>query len=170
MPMLGSDITMITVTRYTFLFRLAVILLLTLLLPQKAPAKRLTPARVDPVIYEGIRYVAPNDEGRRDYIEAWNVGTNKKPWELTIFTNPIDPNLEKDVQWVFVKTVDVQRGRLIVTSERGTTYQVDVSTKKITQFDSRSSPSPGATLTYPTQSKKPYRTVPPEKSMISSLA
>ena len=68
--MLGSDITMITVTRYTFLFRLAVILLLTLLLPQKAPAKRLTPARVDPVIYEGIRYVAPNDEGRRDYIEA----------------------------------------------------------------------------------------------------
>ena len=107
MPMLGSDITMITVTHYTFLFRLAVILLLTLLLPQKAPAKRLTPASVDPVIYEGIRYVAPNDEGRRDYIEAWNVGTNKKPWELTIFTNPIDPirqrngattNLEKDVQ------------------------------------------------------------------------
>ena len=155
MPMLGSDITMITVTRYTFLFRLAVILLLTLLLPQKAPAKRLTPARVDPVIYEGIRYVAPNDEGRRDYIEAWNVGTNKKPWELTIFTNPIDPNLEEDVQWVFIKTVDVQRGRLIVTSERGTTYQVDVSTKKITQFDSRSSPSPGAIRTYPTQSKKP---------------
>ena len=62
------------------------ILLLTLLLPEKAPAKRLTPAKVDPVINEGIRYVAPNDDGRRDYIEAW---------ELTIFTNPIDPNLEK---------------------------------------------------------------------------
>jgi hypothetical protein len=77
---------------------LAVVLLSTLLLPQKTPAKRLPPAKVDPVIYEGIRYVPPNDDGRRGYIEAWNVGTNKKLWELTIFTNPIDPNLEEDVQ------------------------------------------------------------------------
>jgi len=103
------------------------ILLLTLLLPEKAPAKRLTPAKVDPVINEGIRYVAPNDDGRRGYIEAWNVGTSKKLWELTIFTNPIDPNLEKDVQWVFIKAVDVKHGRLIVTSERGKTYYVDVN-------------------------------------------
>jgi len=95
------------------------ILLLTLLLPKKAPAKRLTPAKVDPVINEGIRYVAPSDDGRRDYIEAWNVGTNKKPWELTIFTNPIDPNLEKGVQWVFIKRVDGQHGRLSVNPNAG---------------------------------------------------
>ena len=61
--------------------RLAVILLLTLLLPQLAPAKRTAPVNVAPVIYEGIRYVAPNDDGRRGYIEAWNVGTNKKLWD-----------------------------------------------------------------------------------------
>src|SRR6267143_6190502 len=77
--------------------RLAVILLLTLLLPQLTCAKRLPPVKVDPVIYEGIRYVAPNDDGRRGYIEAWNVGTNKKLWELTLFTNRIDPNIEEDV-------------------------------------------------------------------------
>ena len=46
--------------------RLAVILLLTLL-PHLASAKRLSPVEVDPVIYEGIRYVAPNDDGRRGY-------------------------------------------------------------------------------------------------------
>ena len=124
--------------------RLAVILLLTLLLPQLASAKRLPPIQVDPVIYEGIRYVAPNDDGRRGYIEAWNVGTNKKLWELTIFTNGIDPNLEEDVQWVFIKALNIQDGRLIVTSERGMTYQIDVNTKAITQSDSRLSPSPGA--------------------------
>jgi hypothetical protein len=45
--------------------RLAVILLLTLLLPQLASAKRIPPLKIDPVIYEGIRYVAPNDDGRR---------------------------------------------------------------------------------------------------------
>jgi len=45
---------------------------------------------------------------------------------------------------VFIKTVDVQHGRLSVTSERGKTYHVDINTKAITQLDSRSSPSPGA--------------------------
>src|SRR4029450_616417 len=98
--------------------RLAVILLLTLLVPQLACAKRIAPVRVTPVIYEGIRYVAPNDDGRRGYIEAWNVGTNKKLWELTIFTNGIDPNLEEDCKWVRVKRLKSRDGRLMVTSER----------------------------------------------------
>ena len=57
--------------------RLTVILLLTLLVPQLASAKRIAPGKVDPVIYEGIRYVAPNDDGRRGYIEAWNVGLTR---------------------------------------------------------------------------------------------
>jgi len=43
--------------------RLAVINLLTVLLPQLASAKRLPSVKVDPVLYEGIRYVAPNDDG-----------------------------------------------------------------------------------------------------------
>src|SRR6476659_3482254 len=120
--------------------RLPVILLLALLLPQLTSAKRLPPVKVDPVIYEGFRYVAPNDDGRRGYIEAWNVRTNKKLWELTIFTNGIDPNLEEDVQWVFIKALNIQDGRLMVTSESGKSYQVDVNTKTITQPDSLPSP------------------------------
>ncbi len=134
--------------------RLAVILLLTLLLTQLASAKRIAPVKVDPVIYEGIRYVAPNDDGRRGYIEAWNVGTNKKLWELTIFTNGIDPNLEEDIQWVFIKALNIQDGRLMATSERGTTYQVDLNTKAITQPDSPSSPSPGAIREIPDTVKR----------------
>jgi hypothetical protein len=129
-------------------------LLLTLLLAQLASAKRIAPVTVDPVIYEGIRYVAPNDDGRRGYIEAWSVRTNKKLWELTIFTNLIDPNLEEDVQWVFIKALNVQNGKLMVTSEHGTTYQVDINTKEITQSDSRSSPSPGANHDVPDAVKK----------------
>ena len=145
---------MITVTRYRFLIRLGVIVLLTLLLAKMAPAKRIAPVNVDCVIYERVRYAAPNDNGRRGYIEAWNVLNNEKLWELTIFINPIDPNLEEDVQWVFIKALDVQDGRLIVTSERGKTYHVDVNTKAITQPDSRSSPSPGAIRNVPDTVKK----------------
>ena len=124
--------------------RLIVILSVMPLVLQMASAKRTAPVNVDPVIYEGVRYVAPNDDGRRGYVEAWNVGTNKKLWELTIFTNRIDPNLEEDVQWIFITTLNIQGGRLIVTSERGKTYQVDLSTKAITPSDSLSSPKPGA--------------------------
>jgi hypothetical protein len=134
----------IHVRRWRGMTRLAVILLLTQLLAHLASAKRLRPVDVDPVIHEDIRFVPLNDNGRRGYIEAWNVGTNKKLWELTIFTNGIDPNLEEDVQWVFIKQLNIQDGRVMVTSERGKTYQIDVNTKEITQPDSPSSPSPGA--------------------------
>jgi hypothetical protein len=103
-----------------------------LLLPSLALGKRAAPAKVEPVIHQGSRYIAPNDDGRRAYIEAWDVRTNKKLWDLTIFTNWIDPKLEEDVQHVFIKALSVQDGTLIVTSERGETYRVDLKTKAVT--------------------------------------
>ena len=105
--------------------RLVMIVLLAPLLAVFVSAKRSPPAKVEPVIHQEIRYVAPNDDGRRGYIEAWNVGTNKKQWELTIVTNRIDPNLEEDVQCKFINGLSIQDGRLLVTSEDGKTYQVD---------------------------------------------
>ena len=116
----------------------SVALLLSLCL---VTAKRAAPAKVEPVIHEGVRYVAPNDDGRRPYIEAWDVRTNKKLWKLTVFTNRIDPTLEEDIQWVFIDKLRVQDSALIVTSERGKTYQIDLTSKAVTQSDP--APSPG---------------------------
>ena len=130
--------------RSTLVMRFVAILLAVALIPHLASAKRIAPASVEPVVYEGIRYVAPNDEGRRGYIEAWDVKTNKKLWELTIFTNRIDPKLEADVQWVFINKLRIRDEMVMVTSERGATYQVDLRTKGITQWSSTSSPAPGA--------------------------
>jgi len=104
-----------------------------LLLPSLALAERAAPAKVEPVIDQGVRYIAPNDDGRRAYIEAWDVQTNKKLWDLTIFVNRIDPNLEEDVQWVFIKALRFQDGTLIVTPEGGKTYRVDLKTKAVIQ-------------------------------------
>ena len=104
-----------------------------LFLPSLGLAKRVAPAKVEPVIYQGVRYIAPNDDGRRAYIEAWDVQTNKKLWDLTIFTNRIDPTLEEDVQWLFIKTLNIRDGALIVTSERNKIYRVDLKTKAVTQ-------------------------------------
>ena len=112
---------------------LAIFVAVALLLPSLALAKRVAPAKVEPVIYQGVRYIAPNDNGRRAYIEARDIQTNKKLWDLTIFTSPIDPTLEEDVQWVFIKALNVRDKALIVTSERDKIYRVDLKTKTVTQ-------------------------------------
>jgi hypothetical protein len=128
--------------------RLTLLVCVMAFLPCLAAAKRIPPAKVAPVVYEGIRYVAPNDDGRRAYIEAWDIQTNSKLWDLTVFTNRIDPKLEEDVQWVFISELSLRDGTLIVKSERGTTYQVDLRTKAITESNATRSPAPGETV-YP---------------------
>jgi hypothetical protein len=104
-----------------------------LLLPSLVLAKRVARAKVEPVIHQGVRYIAPNDDGRRAYIEARDVQNDKKLWDLTIFTNRIEPTLEEDVQWVFIKALNIRDGALIVTSERDKIYRVDLKTKTVTQ-------------------------------------
>jgi hypothetical protein len=117
-------------------------LIALVLAPCLASAKRTAPENVQPLIYDGIRYVVPNDDGRRGYIEAWDINTNRKLWDLTVFMNRVDPKLEQDVQWVFVKSLSLRDGKLVVTSERGNTYQIDLNTKLVTQSDaSRSAPT-----------------------------
>jgi hypothetical protein len=115
------------------------------LMPYSASAKRSAPVKVEPIIHDGVRYIAPNDEGRRGYIEAWDLQHNKKLWELTVFTNHIDPKLEEDVQWVFINKLSIRGDVLIVTSERGATYQIDLKTKVITESDPARSQASGET-------------------------
>jgi hypothetical protein len=124
------------------LIRFTLVVFALAFLPCLAFAKRIAPAPVEPVIHEGIRYIAPNDDGRRAYIEAWDLQTNKKLWDLTVFTNRIDPKLEEDVQWFFIDKLSVRDGILIVKSERGMTYQVDLRTKTITQSEAAWSAAP----------------------------
>jgi len=124
-------------------------LFLTVFLPGSIPAKRIAPAAVEPVIHEGVRYVVPNDDGRRAYIEAWDIRTDKKLWDLTVFTNRIDPKLEEDVQWVFINTLTIRDDALIVTSDRNTTYKIDLRTKAITQSEAAWSPAQDGTADPP---------------------
>jgi hypothetical protein len=127
------------------MMRLTLVISAILFLPSLAPAKRAAPAKVESVIRDGVRYVVPNNDGRRAYIEAWDVQTNKKLWELTVFTNRIDPQLEEDAQWFFIDKLSVRDGALIVKSESGATYQIDLRTKAITQSEAARSTAPGVT-------------------------
>jgi hypothetical protein len=94
-------------------------------------AKRRPPTKVDPVVIEGIRYIAPNHDPYRGYVEAWDVQTNQKLWEVTIFRNRIDPNLEEDVQHVFIKSLTPDHGKLLVGNEKNRSYTLDLKTRAV---------------------------------------
>lgn len=110
---------------------IAILFFAVVLVPIVAHAKRARAAKVEPVVYKGVRYTAPNDDGRRGYVQAWDTKTNRMLWEVTVFRNSINPLLEEDVQWVYIKKLSVGYGRLIVVDERDRAYGVNVKTRTV---------------------------------------
>ena len=106
-------------------------ILLTVFVPGIAHAKRTRAPKVEPVVHEGVRYIAPNDDGRRAYVQAWDTKTNKMVWEVTIFRNLINPLKEEDVQWLFIKGMFVDDGKLIVIAEGNRVYSLDLKTRAV---------------------------------------
>ena len=117
-------------------YYIAILLFIAVLVPVAANAKRAQAAKVEPVIYEGVRYTAPNNDGGRGYIQACDTKTNKMLWEATVFRNLINPLLEEDVQWVFIKKLSFEDGKLIVVDERDRAYTVDTKTHRVRKVKS----------------------------------
>lgn len=106
-------------------------LLCLLTIVSAAWSKRGRAPVVGPLIYENLKYIAPNDDGVREYIEVWDLQAKKKVWEQTIYTNSIQPGLEKDVQWVFIKKITIDRGNLLITDEHDRRFLLDLKTRRI---------------------------------------
>src|SRR4051812_42079408 len=86
-----------------------------------ANAKRIARPKVPPIVHQGVKYIVPNDNGRRAYVQAWDTNTNapnKMLWEVTVFRNFINPLVEEDVQWVFIKKLSVEDDKLVVVAEK----------------------------------------------------
>ncbi len=96
-----------------------------------ALAKRTPAPVVEPIIYEGVRYVVPNDKGTVACVEAWDAATGKKLWKKKIFRKCLIPMLEPDVQWVFIKQMWREDNRLLFLDERKRTYALDLKTRKV---------------------------------------
>ena len=90
-------------------------------------AKRGPPPKVKPIIHNGVKYVAPNDDGTRGYVQARDAKTDKPLGSKTFFKVTIDPDLETDVQWVFIKKLEIKDDSLVVTDERDRQYTVKLS-------------------------------------------
>lgn len=98
-------------------------------LPHVALAKRIPAPTVEPVIHAGIQYIAPNDNGRREYIQALDAKTGKLLKEITVKRNFIWFWIEKDAQWFYVTKMEVQGDYLVVTDEKNRVFKVKLLKK-----------------------------------------
>ena len=111
--------------------RLRPVFFLLFILLAAAEAKRKAPEKVEPVIHEGVRYDAPNNDGRRAIIRATDASTGKQLWEKEVFHVTLKPGLEEDVQWVFIRRLAIEKRSLIITAENGRSYILNVDTHEV---------------------------------------
>ena len=111
-------------------------LVLPAIITSEAWAKRAAPKPVAPVVHEGVKYLAPNVNGREGKVEARSEKTGEKLWDAVIYTVKMDPNLEADVQWVFITRLAVRDGTLLVTNEKGEQYVLDLKTRTVDKLKS----------------------------------
>lgn len=107
------------------------IVALYLLWPAPAHAKRKAPTPVPPVVWQGVEFRAPLDLEHMGRVQSFDVLSGRKLWESKVYRVWINPLLEEDVQWVFVKRLQVENAKLLVTNEHGKTYRVDPKTGQI---------------------------------------
>jgi len=91
--------------------------------------KRLPPPEVEPSIHEGIRYVAPNDNGRQEYVLAFDIESGKLIMKYILKNTVINDAVEEDTQWSFIKTMEVQGGFLQVTDENDQVFKLKLLKK-----------------------------------------
>lgn len=100
-----------------------------------ATAKRAAPVEVAPVSRDGIEYCAPRSAGKIGQVQARDAESKKVLWEATIYEIEYDPDLEKDVQWVFISGLNIEGESLIITDERNKRYALDLKTREMRELN-----------------------------------
>lgn len=93
---------------------------------------RIGPPDVEPVVFEGRRYeqVANGEDRNLDqrtgYLAVIDVASQKQLAAIKVYVVPFDPDMEADVQDVFMVRLELQAGerRLLVENERGNRFYV----------------------------------------------
>jgi hypothetical protein len=124
--------------------------LLLALAPLLANAKHVAPPDVQSITNRGVRYVVPNDKGLRAYVQAWDVQTGKRLWEKTVFTHwYIPPFGTECMYYEYVTSMALEKNELILTSERGRVYALDIRTHAVHRIKKRANKALEATAAGP---------------------
>jgi len=91
-----------------------------------APAKMTATPKIEPLIYKGIKFVVPNTVKEIGYVQAWDVQTGQKVWEKKVYSASVNQFLPNDVRWVFIISLSVEDGKLVVVNEKGREYKIGI--------------------------------------------
>jgi hypothetical protein len=109
-----------------------VAVLLLGLVPFSAVAKHPASPQVGAVTNNGVRYVVPNDNGLRAYVEAWDVQTGKQLWAKTVFRHYYVPPFGTEcMHYEYLKSMVLRDGSLILGSDRDRTFSLDTRTRAV---------------------------------------
>ena len=106
--------------------------LVLLTLPFVAFGKHPAPPQVRAVTNNGARYVIPNDNGLRAYVEAWEIQNGKRLWTKTIIQHYCIPPFGTEcMHYEYLNSMALQDDTLILTSDRGRTYSLSTRTRAV---------------------------------------
>lgn len=89
--------------------------MLTLLMLLAISGKRTAPAPVTPLVHDGVRYAATGC----CTVTATLARDRRLLWRCEVYRIDVDPNLERDVQDVFITRLSFRGNRLLVDNEAG---------------------------------------------------
>ena len=89
-------------------------------------AKKITPPKIEPLIYKNIKFVVPNTVQEMGCVQAWDVEKGKKVWEKKFYSVFMSPFVQDDLQWVFIISLSVEDGKLVVVNEKGSEYKIGI--------------------------------------------
>ncbi len=101
-------------------------------------AERLPPKPVTPVTAEGVEYRAegqlcalPGKDRVGVCVQAWTVKTKTSLWKRPVYEIVYDREREADIQDVFITTLQVVEGKLLITNEARERFEMDLSSGKV---------------------------------------
>jgi|SRR5579863_4221872 len=123
--------------------RCALFFVAALLASSSAYGKRTAPPEVAPITFGGITYSTPHGGGdvgtnqNGGYTQARDSKTGKLLWQLRVYEIQYEPNLEKDVQAIFISSLKIVDGNLEAVNERGDKFVVDLTKRRVIQGANR---------------------------------
>ena len=111
------------------IFLLAFILICTVLIVVNREHES---KNVSQIIYKDIKIVAENNSlDNTGVVQGLDVKTNKLLWSTTVFKGTSTSSGDENVQLVFVKTMKIDKGRLLVFNKGNQVREIDPNTGKI---------------------------------------
>ena len=96
--------------------------------------KRTPPPSVRPIDYDGVRYVAVlwgvdfGEQQNGGFVEARDSRDGHLVWRARVYVTKYDDKIERDVQDVFITSMVIENGHLVVVNENHEKFIVNLRT------------------------------------------